>query len=125
MSILCEKSQQEKNKALQALIPGNGGLDKKDTNGWTGLITVAFDGTTVTVKTLLDKGNNGNEHAQADSANSGAKYMESQSNILETLLGNDVGGKGKDLNNQKILIAALLNGHAEIVKLLKHYGAEE
>jgi ankyrin repeat protein len=124
MSILCEKSQQEKNKALQALIPGNDGLDKKDINCWTGLITVAFDGTTVTVKTLLDNGNNVNEQTQADCANSGAGCVESQSNILETLLGNDVGGKGKDLNDQKILIAALLNGHAEIVKLLKHYGAK-
>lgn len=125
MSILCKKNQQEKNEALQSLIPGNDVLDKKDINGWTGLITVAFDGTTVTVKTLLDKGNYVNEQAQADCAKPGVGCMESQRNIVETLLGNDIEGKGKDINNQKILIAALLNGHAEIVKLLKHYGAKE
>lgn len=124
MSILFEESQQEKNEALQSLIPGGDDLGRKDINGWTGLIKVAFDGTTVTVKTLLDKGNNVNGQALTDGINSGARCVESQSNILETLLGNDVGGKGKDINNQKILIAALLNGHAEIVKLLKHYGAK-
>jgi ankyrin repeat protein len=126
MSILCKKSKQEKNVALQALIPGSNELDKKDINGWTGLITVAFDGATVKVKTLLDRGNNVTGKTRVDYTTSATGDVESQRNIAETLLGNNNGVKGKDINDKEaLIIAALLNGHTEIVRLLKHYGAKE